>query len=78
MLRTNMRFEQIWGYVVVQLPQALNMRVTLPALADFVYGPLTGNTSFPRTQGEAPSQYYVPLAGFFVHKYLSSLQLKNI
>ena len=32
-------------------------------------------TSFPRTQGEAPSQYYVPLAGFFVNKYLSSLQL---
>ena len=34
-------------------------------------------TSFPRTQGEAPSQYYVPLAGFFVNKYFSSLQLQK-
>ena len=35
------------------------------------------NTSFPRTQGEAPSQSYVPLAGFVVDKYLSSLQLQK-
>ena len=34
-------------------------------------------TSFPRTQGEAPSQYYVPLAGFSVNKYLPSLQLQK-
>ena len=35
------------------------------------------HTSFPRTQGEAPSQYYVPLAGFFVNEYLPSLQLQK-
>ena len=33
-------------------------------------------TSFPRTQGGAPSQYYVPLAGFFVNKYLPSLHIE--
>ena len=32
---------------------------------------------FPRTQGAAPSQYYVPLAGFVVNKYLSSLPLQK-
>ena len=39
-------------------------------------GDLT-STSFPRTQGEAPSQYYVPLAGFFVNKYTGCVPEKK-
>ena len=59
-------------------PHCIRLHIGDPQTTNATIGQVGDpHASFAWSQGEAPSQYYVPLAGFFVNKYLPSLQLQK-